>query len=95
MAGIVDDFDLDAEEIEDFETKKQNRANYFLDSAGQIKPFFEEEARDDKGNLLVPKDQAFNKVGHAMHDLNPVFQSFSYSRVMQKLCREIMLFKSP
>ena len=57
-----------------------------------MKPFFEEGSKDDKGNLVVPKDQAFNKVGHAMHDLHPVFESFSYSEVMKTLCRDIMLF---
>jgi phytanoyl-CoA hydroxylase len=30
-----------------------------------------------------------------MHDLHPVFESFSYSEVMKTLCREIMLFKQP
>ena len=92
MAEIIDKFDIESNEVEDFETKQNNRASYFLDSAWQMKPFFEEGAKDDKGNLVVPKDQAFNKVGHAMHDLHPVFESFSYSELMKTLCREIMLF---
>jgi phytanoyl-CoA hydroxylase len=39
-----------------------------------MKPFFEEGALDKDGKLLVPKELAFNKVGHAMHDINPVFE---------------------
>ena len=82
MANIIEKFDLEEEEVEDFETKDNNRKNYFMDSAWQMKPFFEEDAKDANGNLVVPKAQAFNKVGHAMHDLHPAFESFSYSRVM-------------
>lgn len=44
------------EEVEDFETKNNNRASYFLNSAWEMKPFFEEDARDEKGQLLVPKN---------------------------------------
>ena len=60
-----------------------------------MKPFFEEESRDASGKLLVPKNHAFNKVGHAMHDLHPVFESFSYSQVIKNLCAEVMGFKQP
>lgn len=56
MANVIDKFDLAEEEVEDFETKNNNRANYFIDSAWQMKPFFEEGAKDDAGNLIVPKN---------------------------------------
>ena len=95
MAAIVDDYDIDAEKVENFETKTNNRASFFLNSAWQMKPFFEEEARDEKGNLLVPKSKAFNKVGHAMHDLHPTFESFSYSKVVKTLCSRVMSFQEP
>ena len=95
MAYIIDNFDIEKEKVEDFETENQNRADYFINSAWKIKPFFEEDAKDEQGNLVVPKSQAFNKVGHAMHDLHPAFESFSYSEVVKTLCREIMLFKRP
>jgi len=55
MANFVDKFDLQKENVEDFETKKNNRANYFLDSAWQMKPFFEEDAKDKDGKLIVDK----------------------------------------
>ena len=93
MAEIIDNYDIDADQPEDFETKTNNRASFFLNSAWQIKPFFEEDAKDKDGKLVVPKSQAFNKVGHAMHDLHPAFESFSYSHVMKTLCREILLMK--
>ena len=33
MAALIDDFDVDAEETEEFETKNNNRANVFMNSA--------------------------------------------------------------
>lgn len=60
-----------------------------------MKPFFEEKAMNENGKLIVDKSIAFNKVGHAMHDLHPTFESFSYSQVIKTLCRDIMLFKKP
>jgi len=56
MSNIVENFEIEKERIEEFETKNNNRASFFLKSAWQIKPFFEEEARDKTtGQLIVPK----------------------------------------
>ena len=41
--------------------------------------FFEAEAFDDDGRLTQDKALSINKIGHAMHDLDPVFESFSYT----------------
>ncbi len=46
-------------------------------SADQVRCFFEEEAFDADGRLAVPKAQAINKIGHALHDRDPVFGRFS------------------
>jgi phytanoyl-CoA hydroxylase len=46
-------------------------------SADQVRCFFEEEAFDAAGRLAVPKAQAINKIGHALHDRDPVFERFS------------------
>jgi phytanoyl-CoA hydroxylase len=48
-----------------------------IESAGQVRCFFEEEAFDASGRLVVPKAQAINKIGHALHDREPVFDRFS------------------
>jgi len=61
--------------------EKRNLANaankYFVDSATTVKCFFEEKAFDGDGNLSQPLEQSINKIGHAMHDLDPVFKDFS------------------
>ena len=60
MAEIVEYIDIKDQQIAVFSTEnnnKQRREDYFLDSAWQIKPFFEKDALDpDSGKLLVPKD---------------------------------------
>ena len=47
------------------------------------------------GKLLVDKSVAFNKMGHNMHDLDPVFEALSYSRVIRTLLFKMMNFTSP
>ena len=50
---------------------------YFLDSGDKIRVFFETGIHDENGELTVPLSRAANKLGHAMHDLDPVFDAFS------------------
>jgi phytanoyl-CoA hydroxylase len=47
------------------------RDRYFQESGGAIRFFFEEAATDQ------PVALALNKIGHALHDLDPVFDRFS------------------
>jgi phytanoyl-CoA hydroxylase len=49
-----------------------------LASAHEVHCFFEEEAHDANGQLRVPLAQAINKIGHALHDRDAVFQRFSH-----------------
>ena len=62
-----------------FTTNDQVRLidRYFLDSANQIRCFFEEAAFTVDGRLGQSKHLSINKIGHAMHDLDPVFDRFS------------------
>lgn len=64
-----------------FSTNEQTRVSNdeFLDSGDSVWCFFEEEAFDDDGQLRQAKELSINKIGHAMHDLDPVFASFSYT----------------
>ena len=46
-------------------------------SDNTIRCFFEEEAFGADGQLKQAKSLSINKIGHAMHDLDPVFRAFS------------------
>lgn len=56
-----------------FSARDQSHARdcYFQESGGAIRFFFEEEATDERPHL------ALNKIGHALHDLDPVFDRIS------------------
>jgi phytanoyl-CoA hydroxylase len=50
---------------------------YFEESGDKIRFFFEHDAFDGDGKLKQSKEDSLNKMGHAMHDLDPVFDVFS------------------
>lgn len=62
-----------------FTTRNQALAtdHHFLESADQVRCFFEEEAFAADGSLRQAKELSINKIGHALHDRDPVFDAFS------------------
>ena len=74
-----------------FSTTEQTHAqdNWFLTSADVIRPFFENGAFDADGNLVAPMDRALNKMGHALHDLDPAFDQFSRTTDLASLVAEL------
>ncbi|MCW5632944.1 MAG: phytanoyl-CoA dioxygenase family protein [Rubrivivax sp.] len=60
-----------------------------LASATAVHCFFEEEAVDAQGHLTVPKARAVNKIGHALHDRDPVFDRFSRDPRLAGLVHEL------
>ena len=50
---------------------------YFLKSGEAIRCFFERDAFDASGRLRTDAHLCLNKLGHALHDLDPVFDTFS------------------
>lgn len=74
----VNDCQADHQNI--FTTKDNNRSNddYFLNSAEEVRCFFEEEAFDSYGQFIQQKQLCINKIGHALHEIDPVFNVFSH-----------------
>lgn len=77
-----------------------------VESADRVRCFFEEEAFEADGRLAVPKAQAINKIGHALHDRDPVFERFSRDPRLAalvadmgiaepRLVQSMLIFKQP
>lgn len=80
---IVDEFDPDGlHSIFSTKDQKETTDEHFLRSAAAVSCFFEEKAFNAAGTLVKDKALAINKIGHAMHDLDPVFTRFSRSKAL-------------
>jgi phytanoyl-CoA hydroxylase len=90
--AIVDEFDP-AESRAIFTTRDQERASdaWFLGSDNTVRCFFEEEAFDAGGRLKQAKALSINKIGHAMHDLDPVFAAFARDAKLAAVARDLGL----
>ncbi|KAJ3672918.1 hypothetical protein LUZ60_006292 [Juncus effusus] len=86
MAELLQGFDFDGVSSV-FSTKdhRQVKDDYFYKSAENISFFFEEKAFGEDGSLKQPKELSINKVGHALHELDPVFKKFSFSENIKGL----------
>src|SRR6201991_3994372 len=89
-AEMVQGFDP-AEVVSVFSTHEQNRTtdDYFLTSGDKIRFFFEENAFNADGTLKYEKEKSINKIGHALHDLDPVFAEFSRGQKVKELASAI------
>ena len=75
---LVDEFDpVSVRHV--FSTTKQTQLDdsYFYESGDKIRFFLEDDAFDESGQLRQSKNDSLNKMGHAMHDLDPIFNAFS------------------
>ena len=92
---LVESFDP-AEHRTVFSTTSRSHAaaEYFQSSGDKIRFFFEEGAFDAKGTLRQAKALSINKIGHAMHDLDPTFDAFSRTAKLRNLARDLG-FRAP
>jgi phytanoyl-CoA hydroxylase len=81
---------FDAEKLSSvFSTTRQTQLSdrYFIESGDKIRFFLEADAFDESGRLRYAKEDSLNKMGHAMHDLDPVFDEFSRSPELDRIAR--------
>lgn len=87
---LVEDFDpQETQSI--FSTTRQTQLDdsYFIESGDKIRFFFEDDAFDAAGTLRQSKENSLNKIGHAMHDLDPVFDRFSRTDALAKVASRL------
>ncbi len=87
---LVDAFD--PEEVRSvFSTTEQTQLDddYFIESGDKIRFFLENDAFGDDGKLRQEKKHSLNKMGHAMHDLDPVFDRFSRTPELAEVVKRI------
>jgi len=85
--------EIDRDIVSVFSTHEQTRTSdeWFLSSGDKVRGFFEADAFDDGGALRQPIEASLNKLGHAMHDLDPVFDAFSRTPELAALATTIGL----
>ncbi len=90
VAELVSEFDPDKLRSV-FSTTRQAQLTdrYFIESGDKIRFFLEANAYDEAGKLRQSKENSLNKMGHAMHDIDPAFDRFSHSPELDRVARAL------
>jgi phytanoyl-CoA hydroxylase len=62
---------------------------YFLDSATEVRCFFEEGAIAADGSLTLAPELCINKIGHALHEKVPVFERLFATEWVLSLLKQL------
>jgi len=96
--ALLENFDINEHPKTKFTTDDANHIgdDYFLTSGDKIRFFLEEGAVDADGNLTKPKQLAVNKIGHALHELDPTFRRITLENDRIKdLVRDLDFHRDP
>ena len=90
---MIENEDFSKHPVVAFTTTKheQSSTNYFITSGDKIRYFFEDAALDEAGKPKVSKHLALNKIGHALHELEPEFKKVSTSEKIIKIAKSLNL----
>ncbi|KAL1696098.1 phytanoyl-CoA dioxygenase [Schizophyllum commune] len=94
---LLDEFDADNHPMTRFTTADDDHVgdDYFLDSGDKIRYFLEPDAVTD-GRLNRPKQLAVNKIGHALHTLDPLFRRVTLENGrLRAVARDLKFHKDP
>ncbi|CAK9437518.1 uncharacterized protein LODBEIA_P18960 [Lodderomyces beijingensis] len=62
---------------------------YFFESADRVSFFFDTDAFDEAGELVVPLARAINKVGHGLHIHDEAFKEITFDAKVQQIARDL------
>ena len=89
---LVKTFDPDSlTSVFSTDDEEQLGDRWFIESGDKIRVFLEAEALDAQGQYTRPFEESLNKMGHAMHDLDPVFDRFARRPELAEIARRIGL----
>lgn len=95
---LLDEFTPEDHPLTKFTTSDKDHIgdNYFLNSGDKIRYFLDEDAVDSSGKLTRDKAKAVNKIGHALHELDPVFRNVTLENDRLKaLARDLRFHHDP
>ncbi|EKM74949.1 hypothetical protein AGABI1DRAFT_116635 [Agaricus bisporus var. burnettii JB137-S8] len=95
---LLDEFNIDSHPRTKFTTGDDNHVgdDYFLTSGDKIRFFLEEGAVDPDGKLNRPKQKAVNKIGHGLHELDPLFRKVTLENDrLKSLARDLKFHHDP
>ncbi|KAG2055725.1 phytanoyl-CoA dioxygenase [Suillus hirtellus] len=95
---LLDEFTPEDHPMTKFTTSDKNHVgdDYFLNSGDKIRYFLDEDAVDSSGKLTRDKARAVNKIGHALHELDPVFRKVTLENDRLKaLARDLRFHHDP
>lgn len=79
---------------DDDSSEVHHNDEYFLESGNKVHYFFESNALDADGNLIVDSEIALNKVGHALHIEHPTFKKITCNERVRKIAA-VLGFRKP
>ncbi|KZO93375.1 phytanoyl-CoA dioxygenase [Calocera viscosa TUFC12733] len=99
---LLDSFDLEGHPLTKFTTGEEEDESkhvgdeYFLSSGDKVRFFMEEDAVGKDGKLNRPKNRAVNKIGHGLHELDPVFREITlHNSKLKSVARDLKFHKDP
>ncbi|TFY80982.1 hypothetical protein EWM64_g3029 [Hericium alpestre] len=95
---LLDNFSLEDHPLTKFTTDDEGHIgdDYFLTSGDKIRYFLEPDAVDKDGKLTREKQKAVNKIGHALHELDPVFRKVTLEEEkLKSVVRDLRFHHDP
>jgi len=95
---LLEEFSLDDHPMTKFTTGDDNHVgdDYFLGSGDKIRYFLEDGVVDKTGKLTREKSKAVNKIGHGLHELDPVFRKVTLeNNRLKALVRDLKFHQDP